>query len=153
MTGSEEYLPHKKGSAVSDAGHTAPGDQGPSPVTRNSKSSVSRTSVTTIDRMLARTSPYDGLRVLAAVFFGVGVAAGVLIFLVGLAGLAILSVRGFPLQGVGVFVLGLMIGPFLFLGGKTVGELLRLWADIGDRTRQMAQKLEESLERRENDGP
>jgi len=153
MTGSEEYLPHKKGSPVSDAGHTAPGDQGPSSATRNSKSSVSRTSVTTIDRMLARTSPYDGLRVLAAVFFGVGVAAGVLIFLVGLAGLAIFSVRGFPLAGVGVFVLGLMIGPFLFLSGKTVGELLRLWADVGDRTRQMAQKLEESLERRENGGP
>jgi len=151
MTGSAGYSSHDKGVPVSDAAHLAASEPG-FPPTRNSKSSMSRTSVTTIDRMLARTSPYDGLRVLAAIFFGVGVALAVLVFLVGLAGLAILSVRGFPLTGVGVFVLGLMIGPLLFLGGKTAGELLRLWADVGDRTRQMAQRLEESLERRENGG-
>jgi len=105
----------------------------------------SKHSTTTVSRMLARTSPYGTLRLLAAVIFGVGVTVSVLVFLGGLAALILLAMNGQPLPAVGVFVGALILAVTLFLGAKTVSELVRLWADVGDRTRHMAQMLEESL--------
>ena len=95
--------------------------------------------------MLARTSPYGTLRLLAAIIFGVGVTVSILVFLGGLAALVLLATSGQPLLAVGGFIGALVLTVMLFLGSKTASELVRLWADVGDRTRHMAQMLEESL--------
>ena len=105
----------------------------------------SKHSTTTVSRMLAQTSPYGTLRLLAAILFGVGMTVSILVFLGGLAALVLLAMNGQPLPAVGGFIGALILAVTLFLGAKTVSELLRLWADVGDRTRHMAQMLEESL--------
>ena len=105
----------------------------------------SKHSTATVSRMLARTSPYGTLRLLAAILFGVGMTVSILVFLTGLGALVMLATGGNPWIAVGVFVGALILTVTLFLGAKTVSELLRLWADVGDRTRHMAQMLEESL--------
>lgn len=105
----------------------------------------SKHSTTTVSRMLARTSPYGTLRLLAAVIFGVGMTVSILMFLAGLGALVLLAPRWDPWGAVGVFVAALILAVTFFLGAKTASELVRLWADVGDRTRHMAQMLEESL--------
>ena len=106
----------------------------------------SKQSSTTVSRMLARTSPYDALRLLAAIIFGVGIAVSVLVFLGGLGALILLATtRDNPWIAVGAFAGALILALMLFLGAKMASELARLWADVGDRTRHVAQMLEESL--------
>lgn len=113
---------------------------------------VSRhSSTTTVSRMLARTSPYNTLRLLAAVIFGVGIAVSVLAFLGGLGALIVVSMQGIPWAGVGIFVGALVLAVMFFLGAKTVSELVRLWADVGDRARHVAQMFEESLNQPRDD--
>jgi hypothetical protein len=128
-------------------GEGSPAAAEPSP-TPSSRSAAGHTSATTIDRMIARTSPYGSLRLMSAIIFGVGVAMAAMLLLGGLAGLIIISTQyGQPLIAVGAFV-GAVVGALvLFVGAKTVSDLVRLWADVGDRARQMAQMLEESLSR------
>ena len=116
----------------------------------NGSLSSSRTSATTIDRMLARTSPYKSLRLMAAIVFGAGAVLAALIGVGGLVGLILVSLSGSPLVGIGVFVGAIAVAAGIFLGAKILSELLGLWADMGDRTRQMAQLLEDSLARRDN---
>jgi len=105
----------------------------------------SKHSTTTVSRMLARTSPYGTLRLLAAIIFGVGITVSVLVFLAGLGGLILLATSGNPWPAVGAFIGSLIVAVMMLLGAKTMSELVRLWADVGDRTRHMAQMLEESL--------
>ncbi len=126
--------------AESPAGHPA----GATPTPARA-AAPSRHSTTTVSRMLARTSPYNTLRLLAAIIFGVGVAVSVLVLLGALAALVMLATRGRPWEAAGVFAGALVLAVMLFLGAKTVSELVRLWADVGDRTRHMAQMFEESL--------
>jgi hypothetical protein len=97
--------------------------------------------------MLAKTSPYGGLRLLSAVAFGVGVTLAALTLLGGLAGLIVLSVGGNPVVGVSTFLGALVAAVVIFLVAKIANEMLRLWADVGDRMRQMTQMLEDSLNR------
>ena len=118
----------------------------PSP-TPSSRSS--RASSTTIDRMIARTSPYGSLRLMSAVIFAVGVALAAIVLLGGLAALIVIakSKDGSPPIAVAWFVGALVAAVILFVGAKTASDLVRLWADVGDRARQMTQMLEESLSR------
>jgi len=112
----------------------------------------SRGSGTTIDRIAARTSPYGLLRLMAPIVFGFGIGLGAMVFLVGLALLIVVAKRGNPLMGVLVFVGGLVLSTLLILGGKIFGDLLRLGADLGDKTRLIAQYLEETAPP-ESNGP
>jgi phage FluMu protein Com len=107
--------------------------------------SKTKTSVTTIDRMMAKTSRYTTLRVLAAVCFVVGLGVAILIFLGGATGLVILSIQGHALPGVGVFVLSLVLAGVAFLAAKVAGDILRVAADVGDETRRIHQMLDEHL--------
>ncbi len=110
-----------------------------------------RRSSTTLSRLAARTSPYRPLRFLAAVVFGMAVTVAVLAFVGGLVGLILLAVSGSPGVAVIVFVAALVAAAGVLVGGKIVSELLRLWADVGDRTRQMVMILEERAARPEAD--
>jgi hypothetical protein len=119
----------------------------PAPITpsRNGASGT-HASTTTVDRMLARTSPYETLRLLSVIIFVLGVVASVLVLLGGLAALVFISIYyGQPWVGVGAFVAALGGGAILFILGKALSELVRLWADVGDRSRQMVMLLEEML--------
>jgi len=109
--------------------------------------SATRGPATTIDRMLAQTSPYGSLRLLAPIILGIGIGLGGLVFLAGLAALIVVSMRGSPLAGVGVFVAGLILAVLMILGAKVGSDLLRLGADVGDRTRQILHSLEDSADR------
>jgi len=104
----------------------------------------SRESATTVDRIFARTSPYRSLRVMAVTVFVLGIGVGALVFLAGLAALIILSMRGSPQVGVAAFVAGVILAGILIFYGKVLNELLRLAADVGDRTRQITQYIEKS---------
>ena len=124
----------------------AEGAAAPTPAPARAGGPSKQSSTTTVSRMLARTSPYDTLRLLAAIIFGVGIAVSVLVFLGGLGALVLLATtRDNPWIAVGAFAGALILAPMLFLGAKTASELVRLWADVGDRTRHVAQMLEESL--------
>jgi len=132
----------------------APTDQQPTPATPTRNGTSKTRTTTVIDRLAAKTSPYTTLRLLAAVTFGVAVAVAAIAFLGGLAGLILVSMNGQPLIGVAAFAGGLVTALVLFLVGKTASEMLRLWADVGDRTRQMAQLFEEFLnQKREEPQP
>jgi hypothetical protein len=69
------------------------------------------------------------------------------VFLVGLALLIVVARQGEPIIGVVAFVGGLILLVLLVLGGKIFGDLLRLGADVGDKTRLIAQYLEETASR------
>lgn len=127
------------------SGEGAAGETSPTPSRSGSRSS--RLANTTVDRMLARTSPYDSLRLMGAVIFGVGITLAVLALLGGLGGLVVLSTAGSPWAGVGSFIGALVLAVVFLLGAKTLSELLRLWADVGDRARHMTQMFEDSLNR------
>jgi len=113
------------------------------PGSRNGSPSSTRTSATTLSRMLARSSPYRMVRLLAAIAFGVGAALAVLVFVGGLVALVLVSMSGYPLVGAAVFVGSLVAALGVFLATKIVSEMLGLWADVGDRVRQMTQMLED----------
>jgi hypothetical protein len=127
-------------------GEESPAAAEPSP-TPSSRSS--RASTTTIDRMIARTSPYGSLRLMSAIIFAVGVALAAIVLLGGLAALIVIATSkdGSPLIAVAWFVGAVVAALVLFVGAKTASDLVRLWADVGDRARQVAQMLEESLSR------
>ena len=113
---------------------------------RNGSHSPTR-STTAVGRLMLRTSPYGMLRTLASAIFGVGIALASLVFLGGLTALIVLSVGGQPKIGIGSFVGGLILAGLLLLWTRIVNEVLRLWADVGDRMRQMTAMLEDSLNR------
>ena len=123
----------------------AEGAAAPTPAPARAGGPSKQSSTTTVSRMLARTSPYDTLRLLAAIIFGVGIAVSVLVFLGGLGALILLATGGQPGLAAGVFAGALILAVMLLLGAKTASELVRLWADVGDRARHVAQMLEESL--------
>ena len=128
----------------------------PLPAERSSSirnGSSTRGSGTVIDRMIARSSPYGGLRLLSAIIYGVGIALAVLSFLGGVTGLVILSMSVNPWVGVGAFVGALILAAIIFIVAKAASELLRLWADVGDRMRHVTQMLEESLNRQRDEMP
>jgi len=113
--------------------------------------SVSRHSTTTVSRMVARASPYQTLRLLGVIIYGVGIAVAALVFLGGLAALIFMASAGTPGLAVAVFVGALIAAALVFLLGKTAGELIRLWADVGDRARHIAQMFEDSFLRNRHD--
>ena len=131
--------------AEKPSGPAAEGAAAPTPTPARAGVPSKHSSTTTVSRMLARTSPYGSLRLLAAIIFGVGITVSALVFLGGLGALILLATRGRPWEAVGVFAGALVLAVMILLGAKTVSELARLWADVGDRTRQVAQMLEESL--------
>jgi len=102
----------------------------------------SRRSSTTLSRMLARSSPYKTLRLLSVILYGIGIAVSVLTFLGGLAALILLAMSGQPGPAVGVFIAALVAAAVVLIGAKAGSELMRLLADVGDRTRQMTLLLE-----------
>ncbi|MGB2755098.1 MAG: hypothetical protein WBD75_11155 [Phycisphaerae bacterium] len=116
-------------------------------LSRSATPSPSHGSATTIDRIAARTSPYGLLRLMAPIVFGLGVGFGAIVFLVGLASLIVMARQGEPVVGVVAFVGGLILSVLFVLGGKIFGDLLRLGADVGDKTRLIAQYLEETASR------
>jgi len=123
-----------------------PVEHSPTPRTagsRNGSPSSTRTSATTLSRMLVRSSPYRMVRLLAAITFGAGAALAVLVFVGGLVALVLVSMSGYPLVGAAVFVGSLVAALGVFLATKIVSEMLGLWADVGDRVRQMTQMLED----------
>jgi phage FluMu protein Com len=115
--------------------------------------SGSRRSSTTMSRMLARSSPYKTLRLLGIIIFGTGIVIAALVFLGGLAGLIVGSMAGLhPALAVGMFVGALVLAAVVLLVGKATSELIRLWADVGDRARHLTMMLEETLaQQRPND--
>jgi hypothetical protein len=117
----------------------------PSAVRNGSRSSTHST--TAVGRLMSRTSPYGMMRTLALAIFGVGIALAVLVLLGGLTALIVLSVGGRPLIGIGSFVGGLVLAGLILLWTRILNEVLRLWADVGDRMRQMTAMLEDSLNR------
>lgn len=118
--------------------------------TPRSSGSLSSTRATTIDRLVARRSPYKGLRLIAAVTFGLGATLAVLLFLGGLVSLILVSMAGRPEIGAGVFLGSVVVAGAVFLGARILNEMLSLLADLGDRMRQMTQLLEDSLARKDN---
>jgi len=112
--------------------------------------STAKTSVTTIGRMLARTSPYRSLRLMAAVCFAAGAGLAVLVFIAGLAMLVIAATAGRPWVGVAAFLGAIFLAGLVVLVAKVAGDLLRLAADVGDETRRSAQILEELRNHRRN---
>jgi hypothetical protein len=70
----------------------------------------------------------------------------------GLVSLILVSLGGYPLIGVGVFVGAIVVAAGIFLGARIFSEMLGLWADLGDRMRQMMQLLEDSLARPKDNG-
>jgi DNA-directed RNA polymerase subunit RPC12/RpoP len=122
----------------------------PSVARTNGTPSLTRAGVTTIERLAARASPYDRLRLVAAVMFVVGVVLGGLVFLAGLAALIVASMEGRPIYGVFGFVAALIVAGLFLLGARVITELLRWAADVGDRTRQIVHYLEESQGQNQN---
>ncbi|MCX5685217.1 MAG: hypothetical protein NT049_16280 [Planctomycetota bacterium] len=134
------------------------GDRSPTPLSGSrvtssrSNGSNSGTKTTTVDRLIARSSPYKSLRLLAAVAFGVGAVLAVLIAVGGLVGLVLVSLRGEPLIGVGVFMGAAVVAAGLFFGARMLNEMLGLLADMGDRMRQTTQLLEDLAGRPRDNG-
>jgi len=95
--------------------------------------------------MLARASPYQTLRLLGVILYGVGIAAAVLVFLGGLAALILMASAGSPGLAVVFFVGALVAAALVFLLGKTASELVRLGADVGDGVRHIGQMFEDAL--------
>jgi hypothetical protein len=146
-------------SAEATAGAAAEGvrpvEHAPTPRTpgsRNGAPSSTRTSATGRSRMLARTSPYRMVRLLAAIVFGAGATLAVLVFVGGLGALVLVSMSGQPLVAAAVFVGSLVAALGVFLAAKIVSEVLGLWADVGDRVRQMTQMLEDWANRQGDNG-
>ncbi|MBE3100034.1 MAG: hypothetical protein IMZ44_23180 [Planctomycetes bacterium] len=122
------------------------------PGSRNGAPSSTRTSATTLSRMLARTSPYRAVRLLAAITFGAGATLAILVLVGGLVALILVSMSGYPLIGAAVFVGSLVVALGVFLATKIASEMLGLWADVGDRVRQMTQMLEDWANRPGDNG-
>lgn len=129
------------------------GEPSPPPLTPASGVSPSRRSSTTMSRMLARSSPYKTLRLLGVIIFGTGIVVAALVFLGGLAGLILGSMAGrHPALTVGIFIGALVVAAVVLLVGKATSELIRLWADVGDRARHLTMMFEETLaQQRQND--
>jgi hypothetical protein len=102
---------------------------------------------TTIERMLIKTSPYGTLRTLAAVSLGVGAILAALAFLGGLVTMLVLAINGSPGLGIAIFGGGLVASILLGIGAKILYEVLRLLADVGDRSRQSTLMLDDLLNR------
>lgn len=106
----------------------------------------SRRSSTTMSRMLARSSPYKTIRLLGVVMFGTGIVVAVLTFLGGLAALIVGAMAGLHTAlAVGFFVGAIVVAAVVLLVSKATSELMRLWADVGDRARHVTMMLEESF--------
>jgi len=131
-----------------------PPDSGLRAVTPRSNGSTSstRTSPTTINRLIARSSPYKSLRLLAAVVFGAGAGLAVMVFVAGVVALILVSMAGRPEIGAGVFIGAIALAAGIFLGARILNGMLLLWADMGDRMRQLTQLMEDSLARTKDNG-
>jgi hypothetical protein len=110
--------------------------------------SSSMRAATTVDRRLARSSPYSRLRLLAAIHFGAGITMAIIVFLGGMVGMIYLSTSGDPVRGILAFVGGLLVAAVTLLGSITLSEMLRLWADVGDRARSTTALLEDLLNKK-----
>jgi hypothetical protein len=146
--GSGEHAPALGGPAAELAAAVQQVAAGPaSDIKAKTPSPSLGAATTTLERLAARTSPYGAARLMAALIFGVGVVLGVITFLVGLAGLIVISMQGHPMIGVLAFVGSLALAVLFVLGARAATELLRLASDIGDRTRQISQYLDENENR------
>jgi len=141
----EEARQGKEGEEPKEA---APAEE-PSPPTPTPASGAlpSRRSSTTMSRMLARSSPYKTLRLLGVILFIVGVVVSVLVFLGGLVGLIVGSVSGVLhwAEAVAIFIAAVVAAAAVLVVAKAGSELIRLLADVGDRTRQMALLFEDHV--------
>jgi hypothetical protein len=135
------------------AKETSAEEPSPPPMTPAPGVSPSRRSSTTMSRMLARSSPYKTLRLLGVIIFGTGIVVAALVFLGGLAGLIVGSMAGLhPALAVGMFVGALVLAAVVLLVGKATSELIRLWADVGDRARHLTMMFEETLAQQRPNG-
>ena len=135
------------------AGDEAAGDAPSSSLTAGGGTLPSRRASTTMSRMLARSSPYKTLRLLGVIIFATGIVVAVLVFLGGLTGLIIGSMAGLhPALTVGMFVGALVLAAVVLLVGKAAGELIRLWADVGDRARHLTMMVEEQVAQQRANG-
>jgi hypothetical protein len=112
---------------------------------RNSRSSTR--SSTTLARVLAKTSPYGTLRTLSTVALIVGTLLAVVVFFGGLATMLVLAIGGRLGLGVGIFAGAVVLAFLTALGGKMLQEVLRLAADVGDRSRQTMMILDDLVNR------
>jgi len=126
---------------------TSAEEPSPSTLTPASGPTSSRRSSTTMSRMLARSSPYKTLRLLGVILFIVGVVVSVLVFLGGLVGLIVGSISGVLhwAEAVGIFIAALVAAAVVLVVASAGSELIRLLADVGDRTRQMALLFEDHV--------
>ena len=147
--GAVVVIPGEPVASAGPVGGAAPVELVATALSRSATPSLSSShgSGTTIERIAARTSPYGLLRLMAPIVFGLGIGLGAVVFLVGLALLIVVAKQGNPLVGVLAFVGGLILLVLLVLSGKVFGNLLRLGADVGDKTRLIAQYLEETASR------
>ena len=126
-----------------------PSAEEPSPPTLTPASGPpsSRRSSTTMSRMLARSSPYKTLRLLGVILFIVGVVVSVLVFLGGLVGLIVGSISGVLhwAEAVGIFIAAVVAAAVVLVVARAGSELIRLLADVGDRTRQMTLLFEDHV--------
>jgi hypothetical protein len=78
------------------------------------------------------------------------VVLAILMLLGGVVGLILVSMAGRPEIGAGVFIGAIALAAGVLLGARILNETLSLWADLGDRMRQLTQLMEESLARKDN---
>jgi len=136
-----------EGEAAEEPKGEAPAEEPSSPSpTPASGASPSRRSSTTMSRMLARSSPYKTLRLLGVIIFGTGVVVAALVFLGGLAGLIVGAMAGMhPALAVAIFVGALVVAAVVLLVAKATSEMMRLWADVGDRARHLTMMFEQTV--------
>jgi hypothetical protein len=115
----------------------------PSPSSVRTPSRSGLRSSTIIDRMILRTSPYGTLRTLGSVIFGVGIVMTVLVFFGGVGTMLVLAIGGRPVIGLAILGGAVVLAFLMGVAAKTLHELIRLAADVGDRARQTQMMLDD----------
>jgi phage FluMu protein Com len=159
LTGTSDSDDAKRPSAVADVTpreapkKAAGAEPSPPPLSAASGPTPPRSSTTTMSRMLARSSPYKTLRLLGVIIFGAGIVVAVLAFLGGLTYLILGSTAGHhPALTVGAFIGALVFAAVTLLVSKASSEMLRLWADVGDRARHLTMMFEETMVQQRGNG-
>jgi hypothetical protein len=76
-----------------------------------------------------------------------GIVIGALVFVGGLVGLILGASTGalHPAAAVGLFVAAVVVAGVVLVLGKALSELIRLLADMGDRTRHVTLMIEDTF--------
>jgi len=154
-TGAQEDQAAREGEESEAAKGETAVEEPPSPApTAGPGQAPSRRSSTTMSRMLARSSPYKPLRLLGVIIYITGIVVAALVFIGGLVGLIVGSVAGMhPALAVGLFVGALVAAGVVLLMAMAASELIRLWADVGDRARHLTMMFEDTFTQQRADEP